>query len=133
MSRQTSGATKSSSVASSPPASVLLPSLELVTISADTYPTLKNNPALNQLITRRQWQAAAVYGTAGVIFVLLMTFAWLASGGIEFRFFPSLMVFWIMAWPIVLTVNFITASTRRTLFVSTGIYFEVVPQNWTGC
>lgn len=125
MNRQSSGAMKSSSVASSPPASEPLPPLELVTISANTDSIPKNNPALSQLITRRQWQAAAVYGTAGAVFVLLMTFVWLTSSGFEFRFFPSLMIFWIMAWPIVLTVNFITASTRRILLVSTGIYFAV--------
>ncbi len=123
MNRQCSGAMKSSSVASSPPASVPLPSLELVTISANTDSIPKNNSTLSQLINRRQWQAATVYGAAGVIFVLLMTFAWLTSSDIEYRFFPSLMVFWIMAWPIVLTVNFITDFTRRTLLVSTGIYF----------
>ncbi len=127
MSKHASSVVQSESLTRSPTPSPSspLPSLEFVTLSTDVQSTQNDDSTLNKLITRRLWYATTVYSVAGVLFVLLMSFAWLVASSIEFSFFRCLMVFWTMAWPIVLTINLIAASTRRVLIVSTGLYFAV--------
>lgn len=127
MSKHTSSVTYFKSLirspAPSPPSP--LPSLEFVILSADVQSTQNDNSTLNKLITRRLWYATTVYSVAAALFVLLMSLAWFIASSIEFSFIRCLMVFWTMAWPIVLTINLIAASTRRVLIVSTGLYFAV--------
>lgn len=101
------------------------PLLKLVTISSDTSSTPKKFTTLSQTIMKRSWQASVIYGLAGSVFTLIMMVVWLFSTGIEFEFFRCLMIFWVMAWPIVLTINLIAAATKRMLFLSSGLYFGI--------
>ena len=59
------------------------------------------------------WRAAAVYGAGGALFAAVLAFAFLWSSGIELRPLRFLMLFWIYAWPLVLTLWLVAATTRR--------------------
>ncbi len=72
------------------------------------------------------WRAALIYGFAGVVFTLVMVMAVLVSGNMEVSVVRYLMVFWVYAWPVVLTVNFIAASTRRVMLMTGFIYFVIL-------
>lgn len=126
MNKQAAAQSESPTTLSTPiPPPTPLPALEFVTLSADANSSQNNESILSKLITHRLRYAATVYGAAGALFVLLMTFAWFVASGIEFSFFRCLMIFWTMGWPVVLSINLIAASTRRVLMVSTGLYFAV--------
>ncbi len=68
---------------------------------------------LTQRLTR---QAAAVYGTAGLLFALVLALAYLTAGGIDFVATQLVVMWFLYLWPVVLVINIImTASRARRL------------------
>ena len=63
---------------------------------------------------RRPWQAAAVYAAAGASYALSMSILWLVANREQFLPLRFLWLFWMYAWPVVLTVNLVAGSTNRT-------------------
>jgi hypothetical protein len=59
------------------------------------------------------WRAAGVYGTAGALFAAVLAFAFLLAGGVELRPLRFLVLFWVYAWPLVLTLWLVAATTRQ--------------------
>jgi hypothetical protein len=76
--------------------------------------------------TRRPWRAAAVYAVAGSCYASVMAASFLAATGLEFLPFRFLFLAWTFAWPAVLTVNLVAASTRRARFATASVYFLVL-------
>ncbi len=70
--------------------------------------------------TRRN---ALIYTMAGVVFTLIITVAVLWSSGITILSIRFLMVFWVYGWPVVLTLGFLAAYSRRELLQMYGGYF----------
>jgi len=74
-------------------------------------------------LLRDPWRAAAIYAAAGLCFAALMAAAFLIPIGFSpFRF---LSIFWIFAWPVVLTVNLVAAATWRARLATASVYFLV--------
>jgi hypothetical protein len=71
------------------------------------------------------WRTAAVYVVAGFCFALVMAAAFLESTQLEFNVMRFLFLFWIYAWPVVLTVNLVAAATRRAKLATALVYFVV--------
>jgi hypothetical protein len=79
--------------------------------------------SLYSSLLHRPWRAATVYAIAGSCYALIMAAAFLApdwSNPVR-----SLFVFWIYAWPVVLTINLVAAATRRAKIATASIYFLV--------
>ena len=74
-------------------------------------------------LLRDPWRAAAIYAAAGLCFAAVMAAAFLIPIGFSpFRF---LSIFWIFAWPVVLTVNLVAAATWRARLATASVYFLV--------
>ncbi|MFN2576920.1 MAG: hypothetical protein ABR607_04440 [Pyrinomonadaceae bacterium] len=75
-------------------------------------------------LVRRPWRVAMVYVFAGTTFALIMAAAVLLglSEG-EFVLARLISLFWIYAWPIVLTINIIAAASWRPKIATVLIYF----------
>jgi hypothetical protein len=71
------------------------------------------------------WRAAAVYGAAGAAYAVVMTGFYHWAGGIAPVPTRCLFLFWIYAWPVVLAVNLVAASTRSTKLTTLGAYCVV--------
>lgn len=75
-------------------------------------------------------RAARIYTAAGLCCAVLITAAFLAANKAEFfplRFFLLNLVF---AWPVVLTVNLVAASSRRAKWTNVFVYFFVFGGYW---
>jgi hypothetical protein len=72
------------------------------------------------------WRAVAVYVLAGFCYALVMAAAFLAATNLEFLPMRFLFLFWIYAWPIVLTVNLVAAATRRAKLAAAFVYFLIL-------
>jgi hypothetical protein len=71
-------------------------------------------------LLRDPWRAAAIYAAAGFCFAAVMAAAFLIPIGFSpFRF---LAIFWIFAWPVVLTVNLVAAATWRARLATASFY-----------
>ena len=75
---------------------------------------------------RRPWQAAAVYAAAGASYALSMSILWLVANQEQFLPLRFLWLFWMYAWPVVLTVNLVAGSTERTKAFLALAYFAVL-------
>jgi hypothetical protein len=74
-------------------------------------------------LLHRPWRAAAVYAVAGSCYALIMVAAFLEYD--LSNLVRSLFVFWIYAWPVVLTINVVAAATRRAKIATASVYFLV--------
>ena len=78
-------------------------------------------------LARRPWRVAMVYVLAGCTFAMIMAAAVLGGlGETEFLFGRFVSLFWIYAWPIVLTINIVAAATLRAKFATVLLYFAVL-------
>lgn len=59
------------------------------------------------------WRAAAVYGAAAALFAATLAFAFLWAGGVEVWPLRFLVLFWVYAWPLVLTLWLVAATTHQ--------------------
>jgi hypothetical protein len=71
-------------------------------------------------------RAAAIYALAGVCYALVMTAAFLAAAQLALLPLRFLLVLWLYAWPVVLTVNLVAASTWRARLATASVYFLVL-------
>lgn len=79
---------------------------------------------LNSTLLRAPWRPAALYAVAGFCYALVMAAASLASWKTGFLPIRFLVLLWIYAWPVVLAVNLVAASTRRAkLLTAVGYFF----------
>ena len=69
------------------------------------------------------WRNAAIYGVAGLCYVLILTAAYLYASG--FEFLPMRFIFFAaaFAWPIVLTVGLVAPVSWRGWLAISGVYF----------
>jgi hypothetical protein len=81
--------------------------------------------ALYSNLLHSPWRTAAIYGFAGLCFAFVMTAATLAAANQEFLPSRVLMVLWIFAWPVVLTVNLVAAATWRAKLATVSVYFLI--------
>lgn len=77
-------------------------------------------------LLRAPWQAAAIYAAAGLCYALVMASASLGSWRLEFYPFRFLVLVWVYAWPVVLTIGLVAAATRRAKLSATAGYFVVL-------
>ena len=71
-------------------------------------------------------RSALVYASAGIIFTLILCVAVLWSTDMAFLPARFIMLFWVYGWPIVLTLLFIAATSRREVLLLCGGYFAVL-------
>jgi hypothetical protein len=71
------------------------------------------------------WRTAGIYVVAGFGYALVMAAAFLVSTQLEFSLMRFLLMFWVYAWPVVLTVNLVAAATRRAKLATALVYFLV--------
>jgi hypothetical protein len=81
---------------------------------------------LNSTLLRTPWRPAALYAVAGFCYALVMAAASLASWKTGFLLIRFLVLLWIYAWPVVLAVNLVAASTRRAKLLTAVCYFFVL-------
>src|SRR5215208_1467649 len=81
---------------------------------------------LNSTLLRTPWRPAALYAVAGFCYALVMAAASLASWKTGFLPIRFLVLLWIYAWPVVLAVNLVAASTRRAKLLTAVCYFFVL-------
>jgi hypothetical protein len=81
---------------------------------------------LNSTLLRAPWRPAALYAVAGFCYALVMAAASLASWKTGFLPIRFLVLLWIYAWPVVLAVNLVAASTRRAKLLTAVCYFFVL-------
>jgi hypothetical protein len=81
---------------------------------------------LNSTLLRTPWRPAALYAVAGFCYALVMAAASLASWKTGFLPIRFLVLLWIYAWPVVLAVNLVAASTRRAKLLTAVGYFFVL-------
>jgi hypothetical protein len=82
--------------------------------------------ALYSDLLRAPWRAAIVYVVAGFCYAIVMTAAFISSAELAFLPFRFLSVFWVFAWPVVLTVNLVAAAARRAKLATASVYFLVL-------
>ena len=72
---------------------------------------------------RRPWEAALVFGIAGILFSAVMSLAFFRSSKIEPNWvsFSALTVLYL--WPAALTTIIVAAQTRRTKLAILALYF----------
>ena len=71
------------------------------------------------------WRAVAAYGAAGAAYAVLMMACYHWATGMPPTAMRCLFLFWIYAWPVVLAVDMVAASTRRAKFMAVGSYCAV--------
>jgi hypothetical protein len=71
------------------------------------------------------WRTAGIYVVAGFSYAVVMAAAFLASTQLEFSPMRFLIMFWVYAWPVVLTVNLVAVATRRAKLATVLVYFLV--------
>ena len=110
----------------------------------DRASSIRAGPAEESLysnLLRAPWRAAAIYAFAGVCYALVMAASFLAAeevaGDSNTTLVPSslfpfplpfrfLFLSWLHAWPIVLTVNLVAATTWRAKLATASVYFLVL-------
>lgn len=79
--------------------------------------------ALYSNLLRAPWRTAAIYAVAGFCYALVMAAAFHPAMKTEFLPVRFLVMFWTYAWPVVLTVNLVAATTRRPKLAIASVYF----------
>jgi hypothetical protein len=92
---------------------------------ASTMTTGSAAETLYSKLLRAPWRTAAIYAIAGCCYALVMAAAFQPATETEFLPVRFLVMFWIYAWPVVLTLNLVAATTRRTKLAIASVYFLV--------
>jgi len=105
------------------------PTLDITVHDSASEAIASSNAApLHDRLLRAPWRAAAIYAVAGVSYAFAMTIVFLSATRIGFHLTTFLMLFWYYAWPVIVTVCFVAATTWRTRFMVVLIYFlSLVP------
>lgn len=82
---------------------------------------VKKNPLYRQA-QRRPWLAAFVYAIAGICFAAIMAAAFLLSSRMTLLPLRLSYLTWVHLWPVVLTTNFVAATSRRGPTIAFAIY-----------
>jgi hypothetical protein len=104
------------------PGSVPAPSGTLYDISEVSA----SDPTLFRPLVREPRRAAVVYAVAGLVYGFVMAAAQLLSDGLEILPIRFVFLAWIFAWPVVLTIGIVAATTRRAKAFTTAVYFLVL-------
>ncbi len=96
--------------------------LDIVTVE-DTRASARASSKIEARSLAGPWRNAAIYGAAGLCYVLILTAANLYAGGREFL--PMRFIFFaaVFAWPIVLTIGLVAPVSWRGWLAIAGIYF----------
>jgi len=120
------GANAANAAATPSAPQVSLPVPELLFVDSREIVRTSDQRVFKNLV-RRPWRVAMVYVLAGCIFALIMAAAVLLSlGENEFLLGRFISLFWIYAWPIVLTINIVAAAHFRTKFLIVLLYFLIL-------
>jgi hypothetical protein len=95
----------------------------------DPTSTTTNNPATEGLYANLlggPWRAAAVYAMAGLCYALVTTIIFLIATNSGFQIVSFLIIFWYYAWPVVITICLVAASTWRVRLLVIGTYFLLI-------
>jgi hypothetical protein len=103
-----------------PPAGAAVPIVEGY---ADMAPAPEAE-RLARALVRRPWNAAAAYAAGGLTFALIVTLTYLVANGMT-ELYPIrfAVLFWMFAWPMVITTVIVAASVRSTKAIVVGAYF----------
>jgi hypothetical protein len=74
----------------------------------------------------RLWMAASAYAAGGMAFALITTTVYLSANGMELLPLRFVTLFWMFAWPAVITTAMVGASVRSTKAMIVGVYFAVL-------
>jgi hypothetical protein len=96
---------------------------ELVTTDGVTSTMAPPAAQLYSAIRRGPWRVAAIYLVAGLGFATVMTALTLAADHLGFFLPQFLVLFWISAWPLVLTVNLIVNTSPGAKVATALVYF----------
>lgn len=120
------GANTTNASTATPAPHVSLPVPELVFVDSRKTDWALNQQVYQKLV-RTPWRVAIVYALAGCAFALITAAALVFSAG-SYKFWIAafILVFWIRAWPIVLTVNIVALANFRARFVTVILYFAVL-------
>jgi hypothetical protein len=77
-------------------------------------------------LIRGPWQAAVVYGIAGLCYALVTTIIFLIATKSGFGLLSFLVIFWYYSWPVVVTTSLVAAPTWRTRLILFGLYFLTI-------
>lgn len=113
--------------ASSPPATPIRRPLDLAIF--DHGSSVTAGPAAEALyaaVRRAPWRAALIYVAAGSCYSLIFVAALLMAEKMELLPLRFLLLFWTYAWPIVLTINIVTAASQRVKLAAAAGYFLVL-------
>lgn len=87
------------------------------------------SPAAQRLareLGTRLWMAAAAYAAGGMAFALIATAVYLIANGMELFPIRFVTLFWMFAWPAVITTAMVAGSVRSTKGTIVGAYFAVL-------
>ncbi|RNC67178.1 MAG: hypothetical protein ED859_15865 [Desulfuromonadales bacterium] len=104
------------------------PERELRLKILDASPSAVTGGAAGALLSRARsspWRAGMIYGAGGVVFAAIMAFCFLRASGTEFLPFRFLVLLWVHAWPLVLTLVLVASSRRRTKLLVAAAYGAV--------
>jgi hypothetical protein len=79
--------------------------------------------AILRRMTAGPRDAALVYSLGGLGHAITMTVLFFVSSGLEFLPIRTVLVTWVNAWPIVLTINLVAALDRRARIATVAAYF----------
>ena len=90
-----------------------------------SVPTEPKAAGLHSELLRAPWRTAVVYAVAGSGYALVMAAVWSAraNGFVPHR---TLLLLCVFAWPVVLTVNLVAATSWRTRATTAVVYFLVL-------
>ena len=100
------------------------PSVPLDIVTVEDVPAGGRTPSkVEARALAGPWRNAAIYGLAGLCYVLVLTATYLYASG--FEFLPMRFIFFAaaFAWPIALTVGLVASMSWRGWLTIIGIYF----------
>ena len=68
------------------------------------------------------WRAGLVYLAGGCLFAAVMTFCFLRASNSEILLMRFLILFWVYAWPLVMTLSLVAATRRRAKLLLVAAY-----------
>ncbi|MSN24363.1 MAG: hypothetical protein GJV46_00700 [Geobacter sp.] len=97
--------------------------LKLITVDASNNKDEANRAGmLFRKACSSPWRAAFIYLAGGSAFAVVMTVAFLRSSHNEMLPFRFLVLFWVYAWPLILTLYLVAATGLRTKMLLVAAY-----------
>ena len=101
--------------------------LDIVVV--DSASTIQRSSATEKLyadLLRGPWRAATIYAIAGLCYALVTTIIFVTATRSGFHLLGFLIIFWYYAWPVVVTICLVAATTWRSRLIIFTIYFLTI-------